>query len=56
MKDYARWEIEGTPCFIFESLAHNVLEKSGSVPVNRIKSVLSSRPGYVPTSELGPIL
>lgn len=55
MYDYVIWKVEGEPNFEIEVKKPPTAELTCTATVNRIKSIIEARPGYVPTNELGPI-
>lgn len=53
--DYVIWKIEGEPNIEIELKKPATAELTCAATLNRIKTIIEARPGYVPTNELGPL-
>lgn len=56
MEDFTSWKTTGVPSLHVECKKPDTVGITCASAVNRIKSVIASRAGYVTTNELGPML
>lgn len=54
-EDYCNWQTVGTPSLEISCKKPDTVVITCASAVNRIKSIVNARPGYVPISELGPL-
>ena len=56
LEDYCHWQSYGTPSLEVNCVKPDTVSVTCASAVNRIKSVIQARPGYVPISEMGPLV